>query len=67
MANIKDTVQNQRDFFSTHQTLDIAFRKSRLKLLQDSIKKNEDKILDALKQDLNKSNFEAYETELGIV
>ena len=67
MANIKDTVQNQRDFFSTHQTLDIAFRKSQLKLLQDSIIKNEDKILDALKQDLNKSNFEAYETELGIV
>lgn len=67
MANIKDIVQNQRDFFSTHQTLDIAFRKSQLKLLQDSIIKNEDKILDALKQDLNKPNFEAYETELGIV
>lgn len=67
MTNIKETVQNQRNFFSTHQTLDIAFRKSQLKLLQDSIIKNEDKILDALKQDLNKPNFEAYETELGIV
>lgn len=67
MANIKETVQNQRNFFSTHQTLDIAFRKSQLKLLQDSIIKNEDKILDALKKDLNKPNFEAYETELGIV
>ena len=38
-----------------------------LRLLSSAIKKNEDKIMEALKTDLNKSNFEAYATEIGIV
>ena len=38
-----------------------------LKKLKQVIKENEDKILDALKKDLGKSNFESYATEVGLV
>ncbi len=35
--------------------------------MRDAIKKHENEIMSALKLDLNKSEFEAYETEIGIV
>src|SRR5690625_2882536 len=38
-----------------------------LKRLREVIKENEQNIMDALRADLNKSEFEAYSTEIGVV
>lgn len=47
--------------------MEIVKRKEKLRDLKRVIKKYEDEILEALKKDLNKSFFEGYETEVGIV
>ena len=67
MKDINTLVANQKSYFSTYETRDISFRKRQLKLLQSNIKKHEKEIFLALKNDLNKSEFEAYETEIGMV
>ena len=67
MNDIKKTLQSQRSFFAVGKTKDLAFRIRQLHRLRNSILKHEDEILHALKLDLNKSAFEAYETEVGIV
>ncbi|QUH21140.1 aldehyde dehydrogenase [Alkaliphilus sp. B6464] len=67
MDYIKSIVEKQREHFYTGETKDINFRISQLKLLKEVIIKNEEKLLIALKNDLNKSAFEAYETEIGTV
>jgi len=60
-------LEKQREFFKTSTTLDIDFRIKQLKLLKSLIKTNEDKFIKALKEDLGKSEFEAYTTEIGFV
>ncbi|SHH99714.1 aldehyde dehydrogenase (NAD+) [Clostridium collagenovorans DSM 3089] len=67
MKNLNEILDNQRAFFLSGKTMDIEFRIEQLNKLRTSIIKHEEDILDALKKDLNKSNFESYETELGIV
>ncbi len=67
MDCINNIVEKQREYFYTEETKDINFRISQLKLLKKIIIKNEEKLLIALKNDLNKSTFEAYETEIGTV
>ena len=67
MTNAKNIVQNQRKYFHSQKTKSVAFRLEQLNRLEREIKKNEDIILSALKSDLNKSNFEAYATEIGLV
>ncbi|AET69741.1 NAD-dependent aldehyde dehydrogenase [Desulfosporosinus orientis DSM 765] len=67
MPSIIETLNNQRTFFNSGRTLDLNFRLNALKTLKKSIQENEKEILDALKTDLNKSAFEAYATEVGVV
>ncbi|KPU42463.1 NAD(P)-dependent benzaldehyde dehydrogenase [Oxobacter pfennigii] len=67
MYDVKKTIEKQRDFFDTGKTKDVSFRIAKLNLLRDTIKKYEGDIIAALKFDLNKAPFEAYETEVGIV
>lgn len=57
----------QRNFFSSGKTKDISFRINTLKNLKDLILSYEKDIEEALYMDLNKSQFEAYSTEIGIV
>ena len=66
MSHIKKSLERQRSYFATGQTYDVSFRLEMLKTLQKSIIAHESEIFDALKKDLNKSPFEAYETEVGI-
>lgn len=47
--------------------MELVKRKEKLQDLKRVIKKYEDEILEVLKKDLNKSFFEGYETEVGIV
>nr|WP_312577738.1 aldehyde dehydrogenase [Sedimentibacter sp.] len=67
MHDVKKTIEMQRAFFDTGKTKDICFRIAKLKLLRQTIRKYESEIMYALKLDLNKAPFEAYETEIGIV
>ncbi len=67
MNSIELILKNQRQFYDSGVTKSIKFRKERLLELKKAIKENEKEILDALKEDLNKAEFEAYATEIGIV
>lgn len=67
MTDIKEILEKQRTYFISGQTLDLAFRLNALKTLKGSIREHEKEILTALKSDLNKSAFEAYATEIGMV
>ena len=60
-------VQDQRDFFNSGVTRDIAFRAKQLKLLGRAIYGNRPLILKALKEDLGKPAFEAYVAEVSQV
>ncbi len=65
--DIKTTIENQRQYFEQGHTKDIPFRINRLKTLEQAIKKNEKKIISALKKDLNKAAYESYMTEVGLI
>lgn len=60
-------VQKQRAFFNTGKTKSIDFRIEQLKKLRQIIVDNEKAIIQALYEDLRKSELEAYATEVGIV
>ncbi len=60
-------LEQQRRFFDSGKTFDLQFRKAQLKKLKDLIKQHENEITAALQNDLGKSAFESYATEIGIV
>lgn len=65
--DIPTILTKQREYFQSGETKDCRFRLMQLKKLRQAIDTNKDQILWALKQDLNKDPFEAYETEVGVV
>ena len=64
---IEEMFSQLKSFFNTGQTKDYHYRVNQLKSLLNGILENEDDINQALYQDLNKSSYEAYLTEVGIV
>ena len=64
---ITEVLARQKAFFNSHETKSISFRIKQLKLLKKAVEAYEDKLYQALKTDLNKSAFEAYGTEIGLV
>ena len=64
---IEKLVRRQRRFFGKGCTMSRAFRIQALDRLEKTIKKNEGEIRHALYQDLHKSSFESYMTEVGMV
>lgn len=67
MAEYKEMLRAQRAYFRRGECKDVEFRIRQLKRLYQWICEHEQEIMDALYQDLNKSPFEAYATEIGIV
>ena len=67
MKKYEEIIKSHKKFFESGKTLDISYRKNALIKLKEAIENYEDRILYSLKLDLGKSEFEAYETELGIV
>lgn len=67
MTDITSILEKQREYFNSGVTNSISFRKKQLKALQESIKKYNSEITQALHEDLNKAPFEAYVTEISIV
>ena len=63
----KKLVENQRDYFNSHQTFDVDFRMAQLLKLRDSLNAYQPKLLQAFLDDLNKSEQEVYMTELFVV
>lgn len=62
-----ELAKNQRLFFETHATKAYDFRINQLKKLKKAISSSENEIIEALRKDLNKPEFEAYATEIGII
>ena len=67
IEKIESLVAQQRTYFRSHQTLDIAFRLKMLRRLRDAILMYEEELTEALRIDLNKSYEEAFMTEISIV
>lgn len=67
MTDMNKIVDNQRRFFETAQSKDVDFRMKQLDKLANGLLRYEQKILDALKKDLNKSAFEAFLAEFGMI
>jgi acyl-CoA reductase-like NAD-dependent aldehyde dehydrogenase len=64
---IKQIVAQQRQFFETGKTKNIAFRIAQLKILRQAILEQESAILAALKADLNKAEAESYLAEIRTI
>jgi aldehyde dehydrogenase (NAD+) len=64
---IIDMLAGHRSYFKTNETLDISFRIDKLKKFKNAILSFENKISEALWEDLHKSKEEAYLTETSIV
>ena len=64
---IKGIVENQKSFFRSGATLDIAFRKRMLRRLMEALQAWEERLAQALWNDLHKSYEEAYLTEFSIL
>lgn len=63
----KELLQKQRNYFHTEATKSYEFRMKQLNKLYDAIVSHEDSIIHALYEDLGKSTYEAYLTEIGVV
>ncbi|MGE5703277.1 MAG: aldehyde dehydrogenase [Clostridia bacterium] len=67
MSRYQELIERQRAFVASGATKELAFREQSLRRLKLEIEKSEAMISAALKADLNKSLFEAYSTEIGMV
>ena len=65
-SQVELLVQAQRDYFATGQTLPIEFRLNQLKRLQTAIIERQGAIVDAVKADLGRPEFEGY-FEIGVL
>ena len=65
--SIETIVQAQREYFATGATLPVTLRKEALIRLQAEIRRREDILCEAMRQDLNKSHYESYMCEIGLV
>lgn len=63
---ISGVLEKQREYFYGNNTKPYENRLSALKSLKDSMLRHEEEILNALRDDLNKSKYEGYMTELGL-
>jgi aldehyde dehydrogenase (NAD+) len=65
--NIPKILSDQKVFFNAQKTKNIESRLTHLKTLKTEILSKEQAIYDALKQDFQKSEFESFISEFGIV
>ena len=61
-----EIIAKQRQFFQSSKTKDVTFRIAQLKVLKQLVIENKAAIIQALKADLNKPEFESYATEIGV-
>jgi aldehyde dehydrogenase (NAD+) len=64
-ADLDQLLADQQAFFETGATRPYAFRAEQLRRLKEMLAQNEERILEALYQDLRKPPVEAYSSEIG--
>ncbi len=64
---MKEFAETMREYFYLGETLDIDFRIKQLKKLKKALIENDENIIQALNDDLNKSSFESVISETGII
>ncbi len=64
--NVDEILRKQRAFFQSGATLPLEFRKNALKRLYDTVLAYEERIYQALRADLGKSDTESYMCEVGM-
>ncbi|MEQ8753788.1 MAG: aldehyde dehydrogenase [Coleofasciculus sp. G1-WW12-02] len=57
---VTDIIRKQRDFFATLQTKDVKWRMEQLKRLKQAVVDDQEAIINAVKADLGRPEFEAY-------
>ncbi|MEH7121274.1 aldehyde dehydrogenase [Neobacillus vireti] len=67
METYSSLINKQKSFFKTETTKNVGYRIEALQKLRNAIKKNEKTLMEALRTDLNKSEFDAYTSEIGFV
>lgn len=65
--DIETIVATQKTFYFTNQTRPLAFRLAQLTKLERAIRDYTEDLYEAFEQDLHKSSFETYATEIGFV
>ena len=60
-------LEKQREYYKSGATIPVKFRIEQLKKLYATVKKYQNEINDALKEDLGKSHFEGFMCESGLV
>lgn len=66
-VEITALLEQQRTFYRTGRTIPVSFRIEQLKKLYETVKKYENEINEALKEDLGKSHYEGFMCETGLV
>jgi len=66
LSKCAEIIAKQRQFFQTGKTKDVTFRIAQLKILKQLVIENKELIIQALKADLHKPEFETYATEIGV-
>ena len=64
---MKEIVKAQKELYKSGLTMSENFRRLQLEKLREGILEHQGEICQALRKDLNKSEFETYETETGMV
>jgi len=67
MKDLQLYLDKQKQFFQTGKTKKIAFRVEQLKKLKQILVDNEQLLIDEVHKDFQKSAFETYVTEIGLV
>ena len=65
--NLSERLENQKKFYQEGWTSDLTYRKETLKRLKTVIKRYEYDVMDALYEDLGKTDMESYASEIGLV
>ena len=65
--NYQMVLDKQHAFYHAQKTKSYEFRFEALRSLKEAVLTYDQEIKDALKKDLNKSEFESFLTEIGIV
>lgn len=65
--DVPQIFHSQKEFFNSHQTKDIAFRKDTLVKLKNLLKANEERLYEAIYNDFRKGKFDTFLTEINLV
>jgi aldehyde dehydrogenase (NAD+) len=66
-ASLSALFESQKNFFASGKSREVSFRQEALRKLRSAILMHEQELYEALRNDLHKSPFESYASEIGFV